>query len=108
MAADWHVRFDETREKLSETHPFHVVHRNGTMFAGLYMPQPEDRQEPHIQDEAYIVVAGFASFRRNGDVVDVAAGDYLFVPAGMEHRFEGMSADFATWAVFWGPKGGEK
>ncbi len=106
--ADWHVGFEETKAKLGESHPFHVVHRNGTMFAGLYAPQPEDRQEPHIQDEAYIVVAGTAAFRRNGEVVNVVAGDYVFVPARMEHRFEAMSDDFATWAIFWGPKGGEK
>ncbi len=41
--ADWHVGFEETKAKLGESHPFHVVHRNGTMFAGLYAPQPEDR-----------------------------------------------------------------
>lgn len=108
MAIDWHVGFDETLEKLGETHPFHVVHRHGSMFAGLYAPQPADRQEPHAQDEAYIVVRGTASFRRPSDVVEVRAGDYLFVPAGMEHRFEAMSEDFATWAIFYGPKGGEK
>ncbi len=91
---DWHGSFAETRGKLDEGHPFHVVHRHGTMFAGLYAPAPEDRQEPHRQDEAYVVVA-------------VGPGDYLFVPASMEHRFEAMSDDFAAWAIFWGPAGGE-
>jgi hypothetical protein len=36
------------------------------------------------------------------------AGTTFFVPAGAEHRFENFSPDFATWVVFWGPKGGEK
>lgn len=31
-----------------------------------------------------------------------------FVAAGVEHRFEDFTADFATWVVFWGPKGGEQ
>jgi hypothetical protein len=31
----------------------------------------------------------------------------LFAPAGLVHRFEEFSDDFATWVVFWGPKGGE-
>jgi hypothetical protein len=31
----------------------------------------------------------------------------LFVPAGVEHRFEDFSDDFAVWVVFWGPDGGE-
>jgi mannose-6-phosphate isomerase-like protein (cupin superfamily) len=34
-------------------------------------------------------------------------GDALFVPAGMKHRFENFSDDFATWIMFYGPEGGE-
>ena len=34
-------------------------------------------------------------------------GDAIFAPAGWVHRFEDFSGDFATWVVFWGPKGGE-
>jgi uncharacterized protein YjlB len=39
--------------------------------------------------------------------VAVGAGDVLFVPARMEHRFEAMSGDFAVWVMFYGPAGGE-
>ena len=35
-------------------------------------------------------------------------GDFLFVPAGIEHRFESFTNDFATWVIFYGPVGGEK
>jgi uncharacterized RmlC-like cupin family protein len=35
------------------------------------------------------------------------AGDVLFVCAGVPHRFENFSADFATWVFFYGPEGGE-
>ena len=35
------------------------------------------------------------------------AGDALFVPAFVAHRFEDFSDDFAAWVVFYGPKGGE-
>jgi uncharacterized protein YjlB len=45
---------------------------------------------------------------RGGERVSVAPMDLLFVPAGMEHRFEAMSEDFATWVVFYGPAGGER
>lgn len=34
-------------------------------------------------------------------------GDVLFVPAGVEHRFEDFSDDLAGWVVFYGPEGGE-
>jgi len=32
----------------------------------------------------------------------------LFVPAGIEHRFENFTSDFATWVIFYGKEGGEK
>ena len=35
------------------------------------------------------------------------AGDALFVAANKAHRFEEFSQDLVTWAVFWGPQGGE-
>jgi mannose-6-phosphate isomerase-like protein (cupin superfamily) len=35
-------------------------------------------------------------------------GDFLFAPAGVEHRFEDFSKDFATWVLFYGPEGGEQ
>ena len=34
-------------------------------------------------------------------------GQVLFVPAGIEHRFEDFSDDFSTWVIFYGPAGGE-
>ena len=37
----------------------------------------------------------------------VPAGEALFVPAGVEHRFEDFTPDFATWVFFYGPEGGE-
>ena len=36
-----------------------------------------------------------------------APGDLLFVPAGVEHRFEEFSDDFAAWVFFYGPEVGE-
>ena len=35
------------------------------------------------------------------------AGEALFVPAGVVHRFEDFTPDFAAWVVFYGPEGGE-
>jgi mannose-6-phosphate isomerase-like protein (cupin superfamily) len=45
----------------------------------------------------------------NGDTrCDFGPGDLLFVPAGVEHRFEEFSDDLAAWVVFYGPEGGER
>jgi mannose-6-phosphate isomerase-like protein (cupin superfamily) len=85
----------------------HYAFRHGSMRSGLYVPRRVDNQTPHDQDELYIVASGTASFVKNGSRVTVTAQDVLFVEAGARHRFEDMSEDFATWVVFWGPKGGE-
>lgn len=70
----------------------------------LFAPEGEDRQTPHTQDEFYIVVSGSGSFRRGDETVPFVAGDVLFVPAGVAHRFESFSDDFQTWVIFFGPR----
>lgn len=89
------------------THPFVVLLQHGTMSVELFAPQGVDTQQPHQQDELYIVVSGSAVLYRAGERIACQAPDVLFVPAGMEHRFEEFSADFSTWVVFYGPAGGE-
>ncbi len=84
------------------------VMRHGTMSTILYAPKVEDFQTSHEQDELYFVVSGTSEFVRDGVRSRVRAGDALFVPANMAHRFENFSEDFVTWAAFWGPNGGEK
>ena len=80
---------------------------HGTMSLQVFAPRGEDRQRPHAQDELYIVASGTSEFIRDGERAQVAAGDALFVRAGVEHRFVDMSDDFVTWVIFWGPEGGE-
>ena len=100
----------EANEKLLEDNefPFVVVMKHGTMSLEYFAPIKTDTQNPHKQDEIYVVIKGDGFFFRNGERVAVKKGDVLFVPAGMEHRFENFSDDFATWVIFYGPDGGEK
>lgn len=86
---------------------FTVVMRHGTMSVEYFAPQKSDTQTPHRQDELYIVARGHGQFNRNDEIMECKAGDVLFVPAGMHHRFENFSDDFATWVVFYGVEGGE-
>lgn len=81
--------------------------RHGTMSAGVYAPHETDDQEPHDQDELYVVVTGSGFFRIGDERRPFGSGDLLFVEAGTEHRFEDFTPDFAVWAIFWGPEGGE-
>ena len=80
---------------------------HGTMVLLLFAPQGADHQTAHDQDEIYVVVSGNAEVTTADGTESVAQGDAIFIPAGEEHHFEGMSEDFAAWVVFWGPSGGE-
>jgi len=81
--------------------------RHGSMVLRYYAPKGSDPQTPHEQDEIYIVASGRGTFACAGKQVNFGPGDALFAPAGAAHRFESFSADFGTWVVFYGPKGGE-
>ena len=81
--------------------------RHGSMVLRYYAPKGTDPQTPHDQDEIYIVASGTGTFACAGKRTPIEPGDALFAPAGAEHRFESFSADFGTWVVFYGPKGGE-
>jgi mannose-6-phosphate isomerase-like protein (cupin superfamily) len=70
----------------------------------LFGPRGEDTQTPHTQDEVYVVVSGHGQFRRGDEVVEFTAGDVLFVPAKVVHRFENFSDDLSTWVIFFGPR----
>lgn len=72
----------------------------GRVRLGLYAPYPLDPQQPHAQDEVYIVVRGSAVLVQDAARAPCAAGDALFVAAGQAHRFEELSSDFAAWVVF--------
>lgn len=91
----------------STSRKYGVIFRHGTLEAGMYAPRGSDPQQPHDRDEAYIVLSGTGAFVRGEERVSFAPGDFLFVPAGMTHRFEDFSDDFATWVIFYGATGGE-
>jgi len=80
---------------------------HGTMSLGFYAPVGSDPQQPHDQDEIYIVHSGTSAFTLGDRTLSLAAGDAVFVPAGAVHRFQDFSPDFGAWVVFWGPDGGE-
>lgn len=87
---------------------FVELFKHGSLTVEVYKPSLEDRQKPHDRDEIYVVIAGQGIFFHDGDRIRFKPGDFLFVPAGVEHRFEQFSEDFSTWVFFYGPKGGEQ
>jgi mannose-6-phosphate isomerase-like protein (cupin superfamily) len=87
--------------------PFAVVFEHGTLSVEIFAPRGADAQQPHSRDEVYVVARGGGDFVNDGVRRSVSAGDFLFVPARVPHRFENFSDDFAVWVFFYGPEGGE-
>ncbi len=69
----------------------------------IYAPRGLDPQTPHDRDEVYLVISGSGLFRNGDRTHTFAPGDLMFVPAGVEHRFEEFDEDLALWVLFLGP-----
>jgi mannose-6-phosphate isomerase-like protein (cupin superfamily) len=70
---------------------YEVVHSSPGLEIGVYVlvaPEP-DRQQPHPDDELYVVLEGSGTLDVEGRAVAMREGQALFVPAGAEHRFTG-------------------
>jgi mannose-6-phosphate isomerase-like protein (cupin superfamily) len=86
---------------------FVTLFAQGTLEIEIYRPVGVDRQTPHKKDELYVVIAGSGTFVHGAMRTPFHEGDALFVRAGVPHRFEDFTPDFATWVFFYGPEGGE-
>jgi mannose-6-phosphate isomerase-like protein (cupin superfamily) len=86
---------------------FATVLEHGSLQVEIYAPRGHDPQMPHTRDEAYIVMQGSGEFLNGAQRHQIRPGDFLFVPAGIEHRFENFTDDLILWVVFYGPEGGE-
>jgi len=68
---------------------YEIVHKSPGLELGVYVlvaPEP-DRQQPHADDEVYVVLEGRGRLEIEGETVELAEGQAAFVPAGAEHRF---------------------
>jgi mannose-6-phosphate isomerase-like protein (cupin superfamily) len=70
---------------------YEIVHESPGLEIGVYVlvaPEP-DRQQPHEDDEVYVVLEGRGTLEVAGDPVELVEGQAAFVPAQVEHRFVG-------------------
>jgi mannose-6-phosphate isomerase-like protein (cupin superfamily) len=68
---------------------YEVVHQSPGLEIGVYVlvaPEP-DRQQPHEDDEVYLVLEGTGVLEVEGEQVPVREGTAVFVEAGADHRF---------------------
>lgn len=87
---------------------FLPLFNHGSLTIEIYKPNKVDNQDIHDKDEVYIIISGEGEFINDGITTTFKPGDFLFVPAGVDHRFFNFTDDFATWVIFYGPQGGEK
>ena len=86
------IDFDLIRRRLAAGEGgYEAVHTSPGLELGVYVlvaPEP-DRQQPHEDDEIYIVLEGSGTLEIEGETVRLEVGQAVFVPAGAEHRFLG-------------------
>ena len=104
------VTVEEAIDRLQahEGKTFLQLFRHGTMSVEIYQPKSQDLQQPHLQDEIYVVISGYGIFQNGSEQCAFQPGDLLFVPAGIEHCFLKFTDDFKVWVIFYGAAGGER
>ena len=68
---------------------YEVVHASPGLELGVYVlvaPEP-DRQQPHADDEVYVVLEGSGVLEVEGEAHPIGEGESIFVAAGAEHSF---------------------
>ena len=68
---------------------YEIVHESAGLELGVYVlvaPEP-DRQQPHADDEVYLVLDGTGVLDVEGTQHSLSEGHSIFVPAGADHRF---------------------
>jgi mannose-6-phosphate isomerase-like protein (cupin superfamily) len=86
------IDFERVRRRLADGQDgYEVVHTSPGLELGVYVlvAPAADRQEPHADDEVYVVLEGRGVLEIEGKTVNLKEGQAVFVPAGAEHRFVG-------------------
>ena len=92
------------QEHVAPGSPYHEFLRVPDLSAGLYALEAGavDGQQPHTEDEVYVVVEGRSRFTAGDETRDVRPGDTIFVAAGVPHRFHDIT-DALRLIVVFGP-----
>ena len=64
-----------------------------------------DDQNPHTEDEIYVIKAGRATLVTDSGTTPVGPGSVIYVPSGETHRFTDVTEDLALIVVFAPPYG---
>ena len=84
---------------------YEIVHESPGLELGVYVlvaPEP-DRQQPHADDEVYVVLQGTGVLEVEGVPIPLDKGQAVFVPAHAEHRFTAYE-ELAVLVIFDRPR----
>lgn len=86
----------------AEGSPYLEFLRRSSLSVGLYVVPAGgiDAQQPHGEDEVYVVMAGRGIIRVAEEDRDVIPGSVVFVAAGVEHRFHTITGDLSILVLF--------
>jgi mannose-6-phosphate isomerase-like protein (cupin superfamily) len=79
------------KSRLADKGGYEIVHESSGLEIGVYVlvaPEP-DHQQPHADDEVYVVLEGRGTLEVEGLRHDLREGHAAFVPAGADHQFVG-------------------
>jgi mannose-6-phosphate isomerase-like protein (cupin superfamily) len=104
-----HQEFEhgELRRRRAEAgRPYFEFLRSATFELGLYelAAGSEDTQQPHDEDEVYVVLSGRGRFLVDGEDVAVGPGSLLFVEKHAVHRFHSIEEDLSIVVAFSPPR----
>jgi mannose-6-phosphate isomerase-like protein (cupin superfamily) len=91
--------------RLRERGGYEIVHESPGLEVGVYVlvaPEP-DRQQPHADDEVYVVLEGSGVLEIEGKKISLDEGHAAFVPAGADHRFSAYE-HLAVLVIFTRPR----
>ena len=79
--------------------------RTPSMRCGTYVlaAGATDTQSPHDEDEVYVVLDGAATVEVDGRRTPVTRGSFVYVAAGVDHRFVDVTETLTLLVVFGGP-----
>src|SRR5437764_15104453 len=106
LAAAHPFDVEDVKRRLGEAGGgYEVVHESPRLEVGVYVlvaPEP-DRQQPHADDEVYVVLDGSGTLEIEGKTVALDKGHAAFVAAGAEHRFSAYE-HLAVLVIFTRPR----
>jgi mannose-6-phosphate isomerase-like protein (cupin superfamily) len=91
LAASHAFDIEAAKARLAPSGGYEIIHESAGLEIGVYVlvaPEP-DHQQPHFDDEVYVVLEGRGTLDVEGKQVDLREGQAVFVPAGAKHQFIG-------------------